>query len=219
MARVYPPGVYRNVAGSSRRSDEAKIRLKLPSSNVPNESGEGNVTSAARLVPRSPVAGPANVPSIRCRTDDQSGDAVILLCLDEKVRRGTARPGDLWLTCSLTPPAHRNARAWRARRRAGRTSRKLFACDATVGSCAGHAFIRGGRAAIRRPSTCQRSSRPASIRESNKLTNAGKPAKIAVTIMRKLRVLANALLKANPELDPKIRLIKTDTLACTVAAA
>jgi transposase len=55
--------------------------------------------------------------------------------------------------------------------------------------------------------------------KSNKPTNAGKPAKIAITIMRKLIVLANALLKANPELDPKIRLIKTDTLACTVAAA
>jgi hypothetical protein len=40
--------------------------------------------------------------------------------------------------------------------------------------------------------------------KSYKLTDTGKPVKIAVTtIMRKLIVLAIALLKANPALDPK----------------
>ena len=44
------------------------------------------------------------------------------------------------------------------------------------------------------------------------LINAGKPAKVALTaVMRKLILLANALLKAN-EMGPKTRLIKTDTL-------
>jgi transposase len=53
-----------------------------------------------------------------------------------------------------------------------------------------------------KPSICQPSSRPASNPDMkakyNQLTNAGKPAKVALTaVMRKLIVLANALLKAN----------------------
>ena len=66
----------------------------------------------------------------------------------------------------------------------------------------GRAFIRGGRAAIRQaismPALVAARFNPDMKAKSNKLTNTGKPAKVAPTaIMRKLIVLANALLKAN----------------------
>jgi transposase len=51
----------------------------------------------------------------------------------------------------------------------------------------------------------------------NQLSNAGKPAKLALTaVIRKLILLANALLKANRTWPPKTRLIKTDTLELPV---
>jgi hypothetical protein len=51
----------------------------------------------------------------------------------------------------------------------------------------------------------------------NQLSNAGRPAKVALTaVMRKLILLANALLKANRTWPPKTRLIKTDTLELPV---
>jgi transposase len=56
--------------------------------------------------------------------------------------------------------------------------------------------------------------------EYNQLTNAGKPAKVALTaVMRKQIVPAKRSPEAQQTLDPKARLIKKDTLACTVAAA
>jgi transposase len=66
----------------------------------------------------------------------------------------------------------------------------------------GRAFIRGGRAAIRQaiymPALVAARFNPDMKAKYNQLTNAGKPAKLALTaIMRKLIVLANALLKTN----------------------
>ena len=62
------------------------------------------------------------------------------------------------------------------------------------GRWTGHAFIRGGRAAIRQaiymPALVATRFNPDIEGQSNKLTNAGKPAKIALTaIMGKLTVL------------------------------
>ena len=66
----------------------------------------------------------------------------------------------------------------------------------------GRAFIRGGRAAIRQaiymPALVATRFNPDLKAKYNQLTNAGKPAKVAlIAVMRKLIVLANTLLKAN----------------------
>jgi transposase len=66
----------------------------------------------------------------------------------------------------------------------------------------GHAFIRGGRAQLRRalymPALVAARFNPDLKAKYDQLIAAGKPAKIAITaIMRKLIVLANTLIKAN----------------------
>ena len=76
------------------------------------------------------------------------------------------------------------------------------------GRWTGHGFIRGGRAAIRQaiymPALVATRFNPDMKAKYNQLTNAGKRAKLALTaIMRKLIVLANALLKANRSWTPK----------------
>jgi transposase len=76
------------------------------------------------------------------------------------------------------------------------------------GRWTGHAFIRGGRAAIRQaiymPALVATRFNPDLKAKYNKLSNAGKPAKVALTaVMRKLILLANALLKANRTWTPK----------------
>jgi transposase len=70
------------------------------------------------------------------------------------------------------------------------------------GRWTGRAVIRGGRAAIRQaicmPALVATRFNPDLEAKYNQLTNAGKPAKVALTaVMRKLIVLANTLLKAN----------------------
>jgi transposase len=76
------------------------------------------------------------------------------------------------------------------------------------GRWTGRAFIRGGRAAIRQaihmPALVTTRFNPDLKAKYNQLTNAGKPAKVALTaVMRKLILLANALLKANRTWTPK----------------
>ena len=70
------------------------------------------------------------------------------------------------------------------------------------GRWTGHAFIRGGRAPVRRavymPALVAARFNPDMKATYDRLRAAGKPAKLALTaVMRKLIVLANALLKAN----------------------
>lgn len=70
------------------------------------------------------------------------------------------------------------------------------------GRWTGHAFIRGGRAPVRRavymPTLVAARFNPDMKATYDRLRAAGKPAKLALTaVMRKLIVLANALLKAN----------------------
>ena len=70
------------------------------------------------------------------------------------------------------------------------------------GRWTGHAFIRGGRAPVRRavymPALVAAQFNPDMKATYDRLRAAGKPAKLALTaVMRKLIVLANALLKAN----------------------
>jgi transposase len=72
----------------------------------------------------------------------------------------------------------------------------------------GRAFIRGGRAEIRQalymPALVATRFNPDMKAKYRQLTSAGKPAKVALTaVMRKLIVLANALLKANRTWTPK----------------
>ena len=67
---------------------------------------------------------------------------------------------------------------------------------------------RGGRAAIRQaiymPALVATRFNTDLKAKYNQLTNAGKPAKVALTaVMRKLILLANALLKANRTWTPK----------------
>ena len=86
------------------------------------------------------------------------------------------------------------------------------------GRWTGRAFIRGGRASVRRalymPALVATRFNPDLKAKYRQLVEAGKPAKVAlIAIMRKLIVLANALLKANRKWAPKISLIKTDTVA------
>ena len=76
------------------------------------------------------------------------------------------------------------------------------------GRWTGRAFIRGGRAEIRKalymPALVAARFNPDLKAKYKKLTSAGKPAKVALTaVMRKLIVLANALLKANRNWAPK----------------
>ena len=73
----------------------------------------------------------------------------------------------------------------------------------------GRAFIRGGRAGVRQalymPALVATRFNPDMKAKYAQLTSAGKPAKVALTaVMRKLIVLANALLKANRKWAPKI---------------
>ena len=70
------------------------------------------------------------------------------------------------------------------------------------GRWTGRAFIRGGRAAVRQavymPALVAARFNPDMKAKYRQLIDAGKPAKVALTaVMRKLIVLANALLKAN----------------------
>ena len=76
------------------------------------------------------------------------------------------------------------------------------------GRWTGHAFIRGGRAPVRRavymPALVAARFNPDMKATYDRLRAAGKPAKLALTaVMRKLIVLANALLKANRTWTPK----------------
>ncbi|WP_284539048.1 transposase, partial [Pleomorphomonas sp. T1.2MG-36] len=72
----------------------------------------------------------------------------------------------------------------------------------------GRAFIRGGRSSVRRalfmPALVAARFNPDLKAKYQHLIAAGKPAKVALTaIMRKLVVLANALLKAGRTWAPK----------------
>lgn len=76
------------------------------------------------------------------------------------------------------------------------------------GRWTGHAFIRGGRANVRRalymPALVAVRFNPDLKAKYDALVDAGKPAKVAIiAIMRKLVVLANALLKARRSWRPK----------------
>jgi transposase len=76
------------------------------------------------------------------------------------------------------------------------------------GRWTGRAFIRGGRAAVRQavymPALVAARFNPDMKAKYRQLIDAGKPAKVALTaVMRKLVVLANALLKANRTWSPK----------------
>ena len=76
------------------------------------------------------------------------------------------------------------------------------------GRWTGRSFIRGGRADVRQalymPALVAARFNPDMKAKYKQLTAAGKPAKVALTaIMRKLIVLANALLKANRNWTPK----------------
>ena len=76
------------------------------------------------------------------------------------------------------------------------------------GRWTGRAFIRGGRANVRQaismPALVATRFNPDMKAKYKQLINAGKPAKVALTaVMRKLILLANALLKANRSWTPK----------------
>jgi transposase len=76
------------------------------------------------------------------------------------------------------------------------------------GRWTGRAFIRGGRASLRQalymPALVAARFNPDLKAKYDQLVGAGKPPKVALTaIMRKLIVLANALLKANRKWAPK----------------
>ena len=77
------------------------------------------------------------------------------------------------------------------------------------GRWTGRAFVRGGRASLRQalymPALVATRFNPDLKAKYALLLDAGKPAKVALTaIMRKLIILANALLKANRKWTPKI---------------
>jgi transposase len=76
------------------------------------------------------------------------------------------------------------------------------------GRWTGRSFIRGGRAGLRQalymPALVAMRFNPDLAAKYRQLVDAGKPAKVAIAaIMRKLIVLANALLKANRSWQPK----------------
>lgn len=75
------------------------------------------------------------------------------------------------------------------------------------GTWRGHAFIRGGRAALRQalymPALVAIRFNPDFQRVYQRLTESGKPKKIAITaVMRKLIILANALIRDNRKWTP-----------------
>jgi transposase len=77
------------------------------------------------------------------------------------------------------------------------------------GRWTGRSFIRGGRAGLRQalymPALVAMRFNPDLKAKYQQLVSAGKPAKVAIAaIMRKLIVLANALIKANRPWEPKI---------------
>jgi transposase len=77
------------------------------------------------------------------------------------------------------------------------------------GRWTGRAFVRGGRASLRQalymPALVATRFNPDLKAKYTHLLDAGKPAKVALTaIMRKLIILAKALLKANRRWAPKI---------------
>jgi len=91
---------------------------------------------------------------------------------------------------------------------AGLVSAGLAPIARQSGRWTGHAFIRGGRAPVRRavymPALVAARFNPDMKATYDRLRAAGKPAKLALTaVMRKLIVLANALLKANRTWTPK----------------
>ncbi len=72
----------------------------------------------------------------------------------------------------------------------------------------GRAFIHGGRASVRQaiymPALVATRFNPDMKAKYKQLTSAGKPAKVALTaVIRKLIILANALLKANRNWTPE----------------
>lgn len=76
------------------------------------------------------------------------------------------------------------------------------------GRWTGHAFIRGGRAGLRQalymPALVAMRFNPDLKTKYQQLVGCGKPAKVAIAaIMRKLIVLANALIKANRPWEPR----------------
>ena len=76
------------------------------------------------------------------------------------------------------------------------------------GRWTGRAFIRGGRANVRQavtmPALVATRFNPDMKAKYKQRINAGKPAKVALTaVMRKLILLANALLRANRTWAPK----------------
>ena len=80
--------------------------------------------------------------------------------------------------------------------------------DAIVPDRTGRSFIRGGRADVRQalymPALVAAGFNPDMKAKHAHLIETGKPAKVALTaIMRKLVVLANAILKANRPRTPK----------------
>jgi len=85
------------------------------------------------------------------------------------------------------------------------------------GQWTGRAIVHGGRAQIRQarymPAVVATRLNPDLKAKYDQLVAAGKPKKVAITVvMRKLIVLANALLHAGRKWTPKTLLIKTDTL-------
>jgi transposase len=80
---------------------------------------------------------------------------------------------------------------------------------APIARQSGRAFVRGGRASVRQalymPALVATRFNPDLKAKYTQPLDAGKPAKVALTaIMRKLIILANALLKANRRWAPKI---------------
>jgi transposase len=75
------------------------------------------------------------------------------------------------------------------------------------GRWTGRSFIRGGRADVRQaltmPALVAVRFNPDMKTKYAHLIETGKPAKVALTAMRKLVVLANALLKANRTWTPR----------------
>ncbi|OEC96260.1 IS110 family transposase [Rhizobium sp. YK2] len=93
----------------------------------------------------------------------------------------------------------------------------LAPSDRQSGVWTGRAFIVGGRAIVRQalymPALVATRFNPDLKAKYDTLRKAGKPPKVAITaIMRKLVVLANALLRKQQKWTPKTRLIETDTL-------
>jgi transposase len=98
-----------------------------------------------------------------------------------------------------SPPSNRGKR---------QASQALRLWRRQSGRWTGRAFIRGGRANVRQaaymPALVATRFNPDMKAKYKQMINAGKPAKVALTaVMRKLILLANALLKANRTWAPK----------------